>query len=205
MPNWCDNKIKIAGPEADLRAFMQATEVDGTDEHGCTTRNASLMERLIPMPAILHGTTFPVPDSPDPHPNWDAMLASGEMEQKWYDYLVETHREDYHKAQEAIKTTGYASWWDWQITNWGVKWGDSDTYLYMIASSPVEAAGIVGHFVTPWGPPVQGMVRISTQFPTLTFTIIWTEEGGSQGNLLVHEGKLLKNVEMDWEGNFISL
>lgn len=189
MPNWCDNRIFISGPTEELQRFMTDTAYTPDDERD---GNARMLTRLVPMPKALEGTTSPTPDSTDPHPNWVKMLNEGQMTQEWYDHLCEDMRKKYEQGQAAKAATGYANWWDWQISHWGVKWGDSETHLAM------QDGNIVGTFMTPWAPPVQGMIRISSQYPALSFTITWSEEGGSHGQLIVREGKLLKNDEYDW-------
>lgn len=199
MPNWCDNNIRIIGPINDLQKFMADTAYTPSTELGdeWDTSNARLLARLIPMPAELEGTTSPTPDSPNPHPNWVKWLADGEITQERYDELCDEQRERYAKGQAALAATGYANWWDWQCKNWGVKWGDSSTRLTLNDDS------ITGTFMTPWGPPVEGLIIISTLFPTLSFKVSWKEEGGSYGHFYVAHGEMAESEEYDWDGTLV--
>jgi len=132
----------------------------------------SILQTFLPMPEVLNGTVSPTPTSPDPHPNWANMVAEGTMTQERYDALCADQRERYERGQKSFTQTGYYDWWHWQNTNWGVKWGDSDTSITLY-----EDGSISGTFTTPWGPPIEGILRISLQFPNCTFCISWYEPG----------------------------
>lgn len=195
MPNWCDNSIRIVGPTNDLQRFMQATAY--TPEDDSDSSNARLLTRLVPMPAILEGTTAPTPESPEPHPNWIKWLADGEITQERYDEMCAGQKDRYENGQAAKAATGFSDWWEWQIKNWGTKWGDSSTRLVLHNDE------ITGTFVSPWGPPVEGLVAISNLYPTLSFRVMWREEGGSYGHFMLAHGVLSETAEFDWDGQLV--
>jgi hypothetical protein len=80
------------------------------------------------------------------------------------------------------------TWWDWQIKNWGVKWGDTNLFIDDACDDYV-----ILNFSTPWGPPVEGLLAISRLFPSLTIVDDWDEESPSKGYLSVRGGVVLTN------------
>lgn len=187
MPNWCMNELTIKGPRDERNRFMAMIRTDEEE------RPYAIFQRIIPMPVELEGTTSPAPDSPEPHPNWAVMLANGEITQEWYDVLCAENVARYESKQAAIAATGYASWWEWQHANWGVKWGDSDTYLVDHDDSLTSMK-----FDTPWGPPDTGMMKVSAKFPTLTFLLEYNEPGmGFMGVLVYDNGEVIAEGSLD--------
>jgi len=67
---------------------------------------------------------------------------------------------------------GYKDWYDWQNANWGTKWGDCDTQLVGRNTDYVCFT-----FESAWGPPSTAFVKISQDFPTLTFYLTYHEKG----------------------------
>ena len=185
MPNWCDNNISISGPKADTDAFF--ARIDHKDN------DMSILQTFLPMPAALAGTVSPTYNSPEPHPNWANMVAEGTMTQERYDELCAEQRERYEMGQKSFTQTGYYDWYDWQTANWGVKWGDSDTQI-----SKWEDGSISGTFTTPWGPPIEGIIKISRQFPNCTFHLSWSEEGVCLiGAVRIVNGEQVQSYEID--------
>jgi hypothetical protein len=68
----------------------------------------------------------------------------------------------------AFSDAGYS----WCLRNWGTKWGDCETEITV--NDPDH---LVIRFQSAWSPALEGLGRISTMFPTLTFQTDWVEEG----------------------------
>ncbi len=79
MPNWCLNSLRVSG--SDLSAFRKWLGEDGFK-----------LNKILPLPAELEGTTSPNRDS-----NSESAKA---LRQKY----------------------GADNWYDWNIQNWGTKW-----------------------------------------------------------------------------------
>jgi hypothetical protein len=77
------------------------------------------------------------------------------------------------KQEENIAKFGHKDWYEWQYEVWGTKWGDCDTNF-----EPVVGNELQGYFMTPWGPALNGFLRISKMFPTLMFVFTYDEEAG---------------------------
>lgn len=185
MPNHCSNELRIYGPQDEQARFHDGL---GTDMKN------GILRTYWPMPEALEDTVSPTPDSPEPHPNWATQLAEGKMSQSWYDELVANRKIAWERSQRAIAETGYASWWDWAMKNYGTKWAEYDLgYLNVDSDSPVCDDGSFGYrFDTAWGPCETGIKNISTLFPTLTFQVIYDEPGMCfAGGFIYRNGELL--------------
>lgn len=175
--------MSISGPKAETDAFFRRI-----DHH-----NAAILQTFIPMPEVLNGTESPMPESPEPHPNWAVLLANGDITQEWHDELVQTRIDRYNKGQEALAACGYSNWWDWQTKNWGVKWGDSETNVTRYLDGTISIT-----YQTPWGPPTEGIITISKQFPNCSFTITYKEEGMCiLGAARIENGEIVAESDAD--------
>lgn len=73
---------------------------------------------------------------------------------------------------------GHDNWYDWQLANWGCKWGPYDGI-----EDPKEIiykngkGKIVYEYNTPWCPPAEWLINTSKQFPMLTFENYCNEPG----------------------------
>ena len=81
MPNWCSNSLVIEGNAADIAKFRE------------WLNDAPLtLQKVLPMPSELEGTTSPTP--------------KGEEE----------------NAKLLAEKYGASNWYDWRVNNWGTKW-----------------------------------------------------------------------------------
>jgi hypothetical protein len=122
------------------------------------------------------------------------MLDDGKMTQEWYDHLVKDTVEKYEAGQKSLAETGYSNWYDWANSNWGTKWGDYDTE---ITNAPIGTATPIGQleifYNTAWSPFSNGfLVKISEMYPTLTFSVAYSEMGmGYVGYVVVMDGDVM--------------
>jgi len=72
---------------------------------------------------------------------------------------------------DLINKYGADNWYDWQITNWGVKWDVSDIELE-------EGEDYLTYrFDTPWGPPEGIHAMIRDEFPDISMSWFYDEPG----------------------------
>ena len=69
--------------------------------------------------------------------------------------------------------TGVGDVYYWRIANWGVKW--DVTGPRQLVRPRVD--DVVYTYETPWGPPLEALVSISEQHPTLHFSLKYAESG----------------------------
>jgi hypothetical protein len=75
---------------------------------------------------------------------------------------------------QAILETGFASWYPWNIENWGTKW---NSYSFRhVADEPLEFI-----FETAWGFPEPVFLAIAREYPTLHFKCLTFDEGWNFG------------------------
>lgn len=173
MPNWATNILTVEGDEDEVKKFIHSVLVttpdNDIDEEEC---EYSILSRLLPCPKDLTDTVA-TNASATPNPRWAEWLASGELTQMQYDEMVKSNEQQYAQQQANYAKYGFRDWYDWQVVNWGTKWGDSDTCI--------TARGdgwVIFRFDTPWGPPIAGIAKIAeTLYPDLTFILSYKEEG----------------------------
>ena len=86
----------------------------------------------------------------------------------------EAPERDEEKAEKAIAETGHRDWYDWanDDNNWGTKWGDCETDLWITEEK------IAGYYQTAWGPlSIPFWEEVSKRYPTLQIAIGYREEG----------------------------
>ena len=169
MPNWCYNSIDIYGESSELQKFVEATKIVGED--GITGYGLS---QLCPIPQELVDTTSGWHSDPDEQAKQTA------------------------KEEANIAKYGYKDWYDWACDpdNWGTKWGDSDFDWTNLDSEnlklePTDVC-ISAYYQTAWS-PADGLIRnISAKFPSLTFSVVSTEESDAFACYSIfRDGKLL--------------
>lgn len=150
MPNWCTNHLDIRGDKTQIADFI--SRVTKKDEDGNT--HYDILGSLLPTPQELQETM-----SGGYGRNEDGTKKPEQIELE-------------AKYQSNIEKFGYQNWYDWNINNWGTKWGDSDTDIVAQYDDMVAF-----RFDTAWSPPENGIVAISKLFPALSFVMSYSEEG----------------------------
>ena len=168
MPNWCYNNMDIYGESSELQKFVEATKIvgeDGITEYG--------LSQLFPIPQELVDTTSGWHSDPDEQAKQTA------------------------KEEANIAKYGYKDWYDWACDpdNWGTKWGDSDFDWRSFGDETMvapEETYISAYYQTAWS-PADGLIRnISAKFPSLTFSVVSTEESDAFACYSIfRDGKLL--------------
>lgn len=100
MPNWCECKLSITGPDKDLDRLQKGLIVSG-DEVG--DEDGIDFNFILPEP---EGLDVRSPVDPDP----DEELAAR------YKANIEKH--------------GYPNWHDWRVAKWGTKWSPSQVSVH---------------------------------------------------------------------------
>lgn len=97
-------------------------------------------------------------------------------------------------------------WYEWQVKNWGVKWGDCHTQpeRLRVNRSNTKYATAVYRFETAWGFATPGFQTVSRMFPSLRFQFEVIEEAGFfSGVIIIVNGKILFEKlfsEQDYKG-----
>jgi hypothetical protein len=182
MPNWCEFDLSISGDPREVRVFeaqLLMKERDGM---------VSLLSTFIPMPEALVGTVSP---KQAPYNQHRVENASG----KELEAMLATNAEYEAEYLELVKTYGAGDWHSWAISNWGTKWADRVVLTYRGPRS-IRATG-----ECPWSPPLEGLLRISEQWPNLRIGIEWFEAGGGfAGKAVFRGGNINSRSDREYRG-----
>jgi len=98
------------------------------------------------------------------------------------------------KQAENKAKYGHKDWYDWNNAKWGSKWGDYESHI--ITNTDTE---LVLEFTTAWSPVINGLVKVSEQYPLLEFTYTFYEGGmGFLGGVGIKNGELVSEYEDDY-------
>jgi len=75
----------------------------------------------------------------------------------------------------AAAETGYPNWYEWNIANWGTKWG-----AYQYKERYAAPGRFVFEFQTAWAAPIPIFEKLASMYPTLVFGLISIDEGGPE-------------------------
>lgn len=167
MPNHTTNHLLVEGNANDL-AEMRSF-VMGDDE-------VFSFNSIIPMPEELRGTTK------------GFGMAHNET-------LEETHEREQREAK-LVDRHGFDNWYDWSVANWNTKWD-----AYPMSDLPLEweerRNGLYIEFFTAWSPPLSVIAALANKFPTLRFSLDYSDEGGGYAGQFVCEGSDLRDECFD--------
>jgi len=125
--------------------------------------------------------------------------------------IAPTNLEEYKKqpweyANGEVTKTNEDSWYNWNIRNWGVKWdvavSEDEEYAetYMEGPTPNGDNLVVYYnFNTAWGIADEALSNLSSQYPTLLFTLSYEEETGWGGEHEYLRGEQLQGSEYNWK------
>ena len=99
---------------------------------------------------------------------------------------------------ETQKKSVMPDWWNWRVTHWGTKWDlcDLEGQEWVIHGDgyPTNPFRYEFHFNTAWSPPEAAFLKISQDFPELTFVLKYAEGGSDfSGQLTVKNGEVLED------------
>lgn len=97
--------------------------------------------------------------------------------------------------KELIKKYGCDNWYDWACDNWGTKWDVYD-------SSKLEIKGKIAtcHYNTAWSPATNFYLKVSQDYPTLTFRHEFADEGGGfVGYQVIKNGEKIEETLFKWK------
>jgi len=201
MPNWSSTNFTIRGSEEDVRSFRKGVQQIGDD--------LSIIKSYLPCPQPLYDATSMSAFDVIPE-HWSKSVADGTWTQEDYDNRVAENARLLVQQKENLEKYGYKDWWDWQIDNWGVKWGDCDTEIFdPIHTGHEDVWCTQGYFQTPWGTATNAWKNISKQFPKCSFEFHSEEEAGFfTGTEVIVNGEVVYenyyepcnySEEIDWD------
>jgi hypothetical protein len=89
------------------------------------------------------------------------------------------------------------SWYNWNMRNWGSKWDSTDAELEQEQPNGDNLV-LLYRFETPWGIANEALIKLSSQYPDLLFTLSYEEETGWGGEHEYLNGQALEGSQYNW-------
>jgi hypothetical protein len=187
MPNWVMNGLTIEGSPEQVKSLMEQMNKPFKMVHDSWNMETHQQEKKL--------TTYPNPVFA--FHNIYSYLDAGISEE---DYLSQPA----HKPEmtEWFKFEGN-DWYNFNVREWGTKWdvaiSDNDKYSDTSMEDTANGENHVVHynFNTAWSRPMNALIKLSSQYPTLLFTLSYEEETGWGGELELLRGVVISESEYD--------
>lgn len=146
MPNWCENRLYIQGPEKSVAKFINDNKATITGpRYGLkdneTHHLALSFERLLPTPRNDDGT----------------LIGEG--------FVLDPKRE----------CTVENDWYTWRMIHWGTKWDLGNTTDIIFHSVGNKSSSIEYYFDSADSPPLKWLEHVTALYPSLFFKLAYEE------------------------------
>jgi hypothetical protein len=150
MPNWCTQFVEVRGEEKEIKRMINSFRVEESTRGKYEEESGWDINQLFPVPDELAET---------PHasiiPEW-----SKEEKDLWLR----------NKQEENLAKFGVRDWYEWQIKNYGTKWGASHIQIDEEALAD-SSDSFSFKFESPWGTCPGLMAKVSSLFPSILIGI----------------------------------
>jgi hypothetical protein len=187
MPNWVYNGLTIEGNPDSVKKLMEQMNqpfVKLHDSWNPSTGNMEVKQTTYPNPVFAFHNIF----------NHTQAGISDEEYLKQPDHTL--------SLQEAMQFKGN-HWYDFNVREWGTKWdvgvSSDDKYPDTTMEDTANGENHVVHynFNTAWSRPMPALIKLSTQYPDLLFTLSYEEETGWGGELELLRGVVISESEYE--------
>jgi hypothetical protein len=200
MPNWCNNHVSISGDKDQLTTFVLAAKTDSADLSFANLFPCPQPLRDAPAGSdeiyydIVHGDLGKVAGYAwipnDIKGDRDALMSFLTNRSS---ITLEAGRKLADLIKSNLETYDAKNWYDWCVVNWGTKWdieGSGDRH-------GDESAEY--YFDSAWSPPIEAFLKISQDFPGLSFDLEYFESGmGFCGRMTIENGEGWYEVSHDF-------
>lgn len=167
MPNWVMNELTCIFQTAEeYNAFKtKVTEKNNKEEE-------EFFNIFVTMPEVLKGTQSPDVNAPKLIADFNKETGKSvttlqeivEANHHWFSSTAKAGIQN----RLALASTGFSTWHEWNVKNWGVKWDASD---FKIKELP-DFNTVIYSFNTPWDTPESFVKTLSTLYPNATFEMV---------------------------------
>ena len=187
MPNWVYNGLTIEGnPESITKLVEQMNKpfVKLHDNWNPETQQMEVKQTTYPNPVFAFHNIYNHVDAGIP----DEV------------YLGQPPRDIPFEEQMQFKTN---DWYSFNVREWGTKWdvavSEDNKYPDTTIEEAVNGENYVVHynFNTAWSRPMEALIKLSSQYPTLLFTLSYEEETGWGGELELLRGEVISESEYE--------
>jgi len=202
MPNWVENHITIEADATVLDEIQNKVRTTYTDEDGNQQERHLIATNSIPMPdetRMLDGTETNIRRFKDLDGNLvkvDQMTAvtfysMNDEELLGEGYTMETLTGK--ELEELDEKYGAHDWYNWNVNNYGTKWGDCETRMINRDKESLEYT-----FDTAWSPAYPMIEKIAIEYDVKKIIYrFFSMENGDKGSATFNEdGRIIKQ---EWE------
>ena len=187
MPNWVYNGLTIEGNPESVKQLMEQLNRPFKKVHDSWNMEANQMQKKL--------YTYP-------NPVFAFHNIYNHTQDNVPDVIYES--QPVHSSNQSPEEMFAGNdWYSWNVRNWGTKWdvavSPDDKYPDTNMEDAPNGENHVVHynFNTAWSPPVPAVAKLSSQYPTLLFTLSYEEEQGWGGEMELLRGKVIS--ESDYE------
>jgi hypothetical protein len=191
MPNWVYNGLTIEGNPDSVKKLMEQMNKPFVKLHDNWNPNTKQME--------VKQVTYPNPVFAFHNIYNHTQAGISDLE-----YLKQP---DYYRPlEEAMKFNGN-DWYNFNVREWGTKWDvgvhsdDTNPDTYMEETANGENYVVYYNFQTAWSRPMPALIKLSSQYPDLLFTLVYQEETGWGGELELLRGEIISESMYDNQCN----
>jgi len=199
MPNWVYSTVSVEGPEEDISRFVAAAKganhryfgpdigSQNPNQYWAAFTDIQIKSMIEDGLELSEPNTtgfcfhalYPIPATVLAMPYDEGALRRLRQSNAAVDAFCNA---------EGVTRSGY----EWENDNWGCKWGDCSTEVREVSDTHVNI-----YFETAWSPCHSFWKKVSSDYPTLTITMDYTEEGGHfEGEAVYTAGSAQIN---EWE------
>jgi len=190
MPNWVFNGLTIEGNPSEVNDLVAQLNRPFKKVHENWNMDTKQMEKKL--------YTYP-------NPVFAFHNIYNHLEDNVSNEVYEGQPDNTLPIAEAMMFKGN-HWYDWNVRNWGTKWdvcvSPEDKYPDTYIEGPTpngENLVVYYNFNTAWSPPIPAIEKLSSQYPTLLFTLSYEEEQGWGGEGEWLNGKNISISEYGWK------
>jgi hypothetical protein len=190
MPNWCFNGLTIEGSPDEINKLVAQMNQPFKKVHDNWNPETKEMQKKLytyPNPVFAFHNIF----------NHTQDGVSDEV------YCGQPPRDIPIEEQMQFKTN---DWYSWNVRNWGTKWdvavSPEDKYPDTYVEGPTpngENLVVYYNLNTAWSPPMEAISKLSSQYPSLLFTLSYEEETGWGGECEFLRGEMISQDEYGWQ------
>jgi hypothetical protein len=186
MPNWVYNGLTIEGKPESVKSLMTQMNKPFKQKHdswNMETQQMEIKETLYPNPVFAFHNIY-------------NHTQAGITDEEYLAQPPRSTDQDWFKFDTN-------DWYNFNVREWGTKWdvgvsADNeypDTYMQESANG--ENHVVYYNFNTAWSRPMPALIKLSSQYPDLLFTLSYEEETGWGGELEILRGEIISESEYD--------
>lgn len=192
VPNWCENKLTVAGDPKQLAAFRES--VRGVDAEGYE------------MPLSLEQVTPTPEEYLDGSERWREGIEFQQIEAALGELTTDAQRRRFLRENPGFAMAlmqlevAEGDWYEWRTQHWGTKWDLAADATELLESGEDEFCLIVS---SAWSPIAPAISKLAARNPELSFELVFAEAGNWFAGRVTWKDGLLTSRDEHSDGDAI--